>query len=136
MSKQLLTLGIVLSLGTMGCAGVGPQQGSTHTAHAANEHGLDKLWSPADPPPSQGLEATRYVEPGLGSLWGSGSDAATSAGVARSVERRTGGDLWNPATVTRTWEVLEAGEPARPSEGFAFSDSSRSKRVGRRIAAQ
>jgi len=55
MSKQLLTLGIVLSLGTAGCAGFGLQQGSSLSAQLQQERGLDSLWSSSEEAPTGGL---------------------------------------------------------------------------------
>ena len=59
MNKPLLTIGILLSLGTIGCAGVGVQPSSSLTAQFQNRtaQGLDELWDEAAEPPRLGLES-------------------------------------------------------------------------------
>jgi hypothetical protein len=69
MSKHLLTLGIVLSLGTIGCAGVGIQHGPTASAKISQEQGIDDLWQATEPRPTQGFEAPLYAGQHLDGLW-------------------------------------------------------------------
>jgi hypothetical protein len=84
MSKQLLTLGIVLSLGTLGCAGAGIQQGPTASAHVSQEQGISDLWHYTKARPTQGLEAPLYAGQHLDGLWDSDP--------ARSIELEDAGD--------------------------------------------
>lgn len=135
MSKQLLTLGIVLSLGTVGCAAVGQQQGSSLSAQAQTERGLDSLWSSAEREPSQGLRTTRYAERELGELWGGGSEVPEEVGVVAFPATPQGGDLWNSAAVARTWEV-QAVAAQRPSGRLTLGEASRNRRGSRRGVAQ
>jgi hypothetical protein len=97
MSKQLLTIGIVLSLGTVGCAGFGVQQGSSLTAQFSNEQGLDDLWNAREEVPTEGLEAPAYAEQGLGNLWNAGEKAKSSGGVIGSYADQSLGNLWHSA---------------------------------------
>lgn len=98
MSKQLLTLGIVLSLGTVGCAGFGVQQGSSLTAQFQNERGLDNLWTSREETPGAGLEAPLYADQGLGDLWSpqeNGHEAEASGGDQGFYVTQRLGNLWN-----------------------------------------
>jgi hypothetical protein len=98
MSKQLLTLGIVLSLGTVGCAGFGVQQGSSLTAQFQNERGLDKLWTSREETPTAGLEAPLSADQGLGDLWNpqeNGQEAETSGSDRGFYMSQRLGNLWN-----------------------------------------
>ena len=95
MNKQLLTIGIVLSLGTVGCAGLGVQHGSSLTAQVQNEQGLDNLWVASEKASTEGLEAPVYAEQGLGALWNTHEEAETSAGAIGSYANRSLGNLWN-----------------------------------------
>ena len=135
MSKQLLTLGIVLSLGTAGCAGFGLQQGSSLSAQLQQERGLDSLWSSSEEAPTGGLEAPLYAEQGLGGLW---TRSAEPAPVVDGIsdQARSSGDLWNPVSVARSWEVEGAGPASRPPRGLHLSNSSRRKQVGRAAEKQ
>jgi hypothetical protein len=107
MNKQLLTLGIVLSLGSVGCAGFGVQQGSSLTAQLQQDHGVDDLWSSSEKAPVGALEAPLYAEQSLGGLWNRSTEA-TSVVEAASREERSSGDLWNPASVSPSWEIGSA----------------------------
>jgi len=123
MNRQLLTLGIVLSLGTIGCAGFGVQQGSSLNAQLQHEQGLDELWSATENVPTQGLDTPRYVDQSLGALWNGnveGPDGVRDDGSARTPNQ---GDLWNPASVARSWEITERTE-TKPSRGLLFGASS------------
>ena len=98
MSKQLLTLGIVLSLGTVGCAGFGVQQGSSLTAQFQNERGLDRLWTSREETPRAGLEAPLYADQGLGDLWSpqeNGHETEASGGDKGFYVTQRLGNLWN-----------------------------------------
>ncbi len=99
MSKQLLTLGIVLSFGTVGCAGFGLQQGSNLTAQVPREQGLDNLWSSTEEAANQALEVPLYAEQGLGSLWKRVEAAPTSAAGAGFYQTRSLGNLWTSAAL-------------------------------------
>lgn len=95
MNKQLLTIGIVLSLGTVGCAGFGVQHGSSLTAQVQHEQGLDSLWVASEKASSEGLDAPVYAEQGLGALWNTHEEAETSGGAIGSFANRSLGNLWN-----------------------------------------
>lgn len=123
MNKQLLTLGIILSLGTIGCAGFGVQQGSSLTAQIQNEQGLDEFWSSSEDAPTQGLESPRYADQALGGLWHGNVEAPDGVRDDGSARKTNQGDLWNPASVTRSWEINE-GSKRTPSRGLLFGDSS------------
>ena len=94
MNKSVLTIGIVLSLGTVGCAGVGVQQGPSLTAHAQTEQGLDRLWVAREEVPTQGLEAGPYAEQGLDGLWDPREAPLASGRATRSFADRGLGSLW------------------------------------------
>ena len=97
MSKQLLTLGIILSLGTVGCAGFGVQQGSSLTARLQNEQGLDNLWSSSEPAPTEGFDAPAYADQGLGNLWTTTENADAAGGERRFYANQNLGNLWSSA---------------------------------------
>jgi hypothetical protein len=130
MSKPLLTIGIVLSLGTMGCAGFGLQQGSSVTAQFRQEQGLDNFWRSAERAPTRGLEAPLYAEQGLGRLWDNSPEEPTSVRQTEVYQSRGLGDLWNPGAVTRSWEIDEDTQ-ATPSRGLLFTAESRRERADR-----
>ena len=123
MNKQLLALGIILSLGTVGCAGFGVQQSSSLTSQFQNQQGLDELWSATEEAPSQGLETPRYADQSLGDLWNDGVEGLDAVRGDDSSQSRTGSDLWNPASVSRSWDT-KRGETATPSRSLLFGDSS------------
>jgi hypothetical protein len=133
MTKQLLTLGIIFSLGAVGCAGFGAQQASSLPAQIRLDEGVDGLWMSAERTPSKGLEAPHYSGEGLGGLWDAGVPTPTPVSDRGYFERRTGGDLWNPASVTRTWDTRETRAPRPASRGYIFSDVS--GRRGRHLRA-
>ena len=95
MNKQLLTIGIVLSLGTVGCAGVGVQHGSSLTAQVQDERGFDNLWVAREKAPTGGLDGPVYAEQGLGSLWDTQEEPETSGGAVGSYANQSLGSLWN-----------------------------------------
>ena len=97
MSKQLLTLGIILSLGTVGCAGFGVQQGSSLTARLQSEQGLDNLWSSSEPAPTEGFDAPAYADQGLGNLWITTESRETAGGEKRFYANQNLGNLWSSA---------------------------------------
>jgi len=97
MSKQLLTLGIILSLGTVGCAGFGVQQGSSLTARLQSEQGLDNLWSSSEPAPTEGFDAPAYADQGLGNLWTTTENADAAGGERRFYANQNLGNLWSSA---------------------------------------
>jgi hypothetical protein len=130
MNKQVLTLGIVLALGTAGCAGFGVQQGSSLSAQVQQERGLDSLWSSSEEAPPGALEAPLYAEQALGGLWTRSADPAPVVDTI-SREGRSSGDLWNRASVARSWEVEGASPAGRPSRGLTLSDSSGRRHGGR-----
>jgi hypothetical protein len=123
MNKPLLTLGIILSLGTVGCAGFGVQQTSSLSSQFRKQQGLDGLWSATEQAPGQGLETPRYADQSLGELWNEGVEAVEAVRGDDPSQPRTGGDLWNPASVTRSWET-DRGETQAPSRSLLFGDSS------------
>ncbi|KPK16387.1 MAG: hypothetical protein AMJ62_05725 [Myxococcales bacterium SG8_38] len=135
MSKPLLTLAITLSLGTVGCAGLGTQHASSLSAQIHDDHGLDGLWMPAEREPSQGLDTSRYSQ-GLGALWSGEDSTPGPSGDPGYYDKRSGGDLWNPASVTRSWQRQETQVPARPSRAYLFGDASSRGRAGRARASR
>ena len=115
MNKSLLTIGIIVSLGSVGCMGLGVQHSSNLTARIHAERGVDDLWAEADAPPT-GAETPLYSEQTLGDLWDSSEDRPL--GVADpGYDPERGADLWNPASVTRSWEPTSAPS----SQGYRFS---------------
>ena len=102
MSKPLLTLGIILSLGTVGCASVGVPQGTSYASARNADRGVDTLW-----------QADR---------------SASRAGVAGVVDgasaSETRADLWNPAPRTEPANADERPKGglfvSNPSSGIAF----------------
>jgi hypothetical protein len=121
MNHSLLSIGIILSFGTVGCAGLGVQHNSSLTGQYRAERGLDNLWSATDEAPGKGAETPLYAEQSLGDLWDSAVESPD--GVADSgYQSGRGGDLWNPASVTRSWE--SSTEPKRP--GYRLGESSSS----------
>jgi hypothetical protein len=87
MNRSMLTLIAILGLGTVGCAGVGIQPTSTLAANAT----------------------IGYADRGLGDLWDAKAERPT--GLDHTVTaKNVGGDLWNPASVARSWET-EARKP-------------------------
>ena len=118
MNKSLLTIGIILSLGTVGCAGFGVQHNSSLTSQYRAERGIDDLWA-AEEPVRPSAEAPLYAEQELGDLWEAPQNQPTS-GLERGEDRERGADLWNPSSVTRSW----APGPGHKAAGYRFSRSS------------
>ena len=135
MGKQALTLGIVLSLGTAGCAGLGLQQSSSLSSQAQQQRGLDDLWVAPQEGPGQGFESRHYAGQGLGTLWGDEPKEEPSVVYAGTGTRRTGGDLWNPASVARSWEVSESTHSIEPSRSLTMGATARGKRGGKQVVA-
>lgn len=95
MNKSLLTIGILVSLSTVGCAGSGVQHGSSLHANVQDEQGLDHLWLAHEEAPTGGFEAPAYAEQGLGGLWDAREAPAGSDDAAtRSFASRSLGNLW------------------------------------------
>ena len=103
MNKSLLSIGIILSLGSVGCAGLGVQQNSSLSGHYQAERGVDELWSTSEEAPPKGAETPLYAEQALGDLWDASSPNPDGV-VDPGYDTERGGDLWNPAAVTRSWE--------------------------------
>ncbi|MDH4281281.1 MAG: hypothetical protein OEV36_01390 [Myxococcales bacterium] len=100
MNKSVLSIGIVLSLGTMGCAGVGLHHASSLIPQFQRERGLDSLWVSTERAPTQALDIPLYAEDNLGDLWNSKEEAPTAARETPFYEGRSLGDLWNRSSVT------------------------------------
>jgi hypothetical protein len=120
MNRSLLTLGLVLSLGSLGCA-AGLQSSSALTGQYRVERGVDDLWIQEEAG-QRGAETPLYAEQGLGTLWGSQGEAPPTV-VERGADAPRGGDLWNPAPVARSVE---------PS-GAATASRDRATRAARRL---
>ena len=125
MNKSLFSIGIILSLGSVGCAGFGVQHGSSLTPQFTQNRGVDSLWTASEEAPPQGAEPSLYAEQQLGALWDSPRE--TPQGVpATGAENRRGADLWNPASVARSWE------PRRGSTSPSQFEIRRLSRAGSR----
>ena len=137
MNKPLLTIGILLSLGTIGCAGVGVQPSSSLTAQFQNRtgQGLDELWGESEEFSRQGLQSPSYAGT-LGNLWMVTPQPIHSAGAVAKTPSGSLGDLWNPSSVTRHWATEADPAYAAPSDGLLLSDNGRARRVSRKSAAQ
>ena len=98
MNKSILAIATILSLGTVGCAGVGTQYAST-----------------ASVPKAASLQ---YASGGLGTLWESGP--TQPAGLEQRVAYQDrGADLWTPASVVRPSEI----DPKKADPKAAFSST-------------
>ena len=85
MGKPLLIVGLVLSLGSVGCAGFGLHQSSSLGGRARPEQGLDELWLDEERDPARGIEPRFYAEQELGDLWSSAEeDPQTQSGLKAS----------------------------------------------------
>jgi hypothetical protein len=114
MSKPLLTLGIIASLSSAGCAGFGVQHSSSLAAPYAAHRGVDSLWESSEEPAPRGVEPSLYAEQELGTLWEATQEAPAGVATAGSGQSR-GSDLWNPASVARSWEP-RPNQPDQPSQ--------------------
>ncbi|MBT8466413.1 MAG: hypothetical protein HKN97_12535 [Myxococcales bacterium] len=123
MNRSLLTIAIILSLGTVGCAGFGVQQSSSLSGQFHKQQGLDQLWSSSEEAPAQGLETPRYADQSLGNLWNDGVGGLEAVRGDAPSQSSTAGDLWNPASVSRSWET-SPGKAGTPSRSLLFGDSS------------
>ncbi|UCH28115.1 MAG: hypothetical protein JSV06_07395 [Myxococcales bacterium] len=119
MNKSLLTIGIILSLGTVGCAGFGVQHSSSLAGPTKAERGIDTLWETSEEAPTQDAEVQLYAEQELGTLWDSRTDSPIGV-IENEYDGGQGGDLWNPADVSRPWE---SGDE-QTSSGNRFSQTS------------
>ena len=139
MNKQLLSLGIILSLGTVGCAGFGVQQSSSLTGQIRQDQGLDNLWAAEEQPSAGGLEAPRYANRSVLDLWDGAEPAPEGAADPGYSQSRSGGDLWNSASVSRPWDG-ESSTRVRRDRGLSaqlFSDFSTRRHARRsQTAAQ
>lgn len=131
MNKPLLTIGILLSFGTVGCAGLGTQHASTLGAQLGEERGLGSLWTSGEAPAQQALEPTGYAGRALG-LWDRDERGPTPEADRGYYQSRSGGDLWNPASVSRSWDRTPSSTPGTAGGGFVLSE----ERSGSRRARQ
>lgn len=139
MNMQLLSLGIILSLSTVGCAGFGVQQSSSLSGQIRQEQGLDSLWAAEEQPSAGGLEAPRYANQSVLDLWDGAEQAPAGAADPGYYRSRSGGDLWSPASVSRPWESESSTWDGRERGlGAQFFSDFSSRRQARRspIAAQ
>jgi hypothetical protein len=121
MNQSLLSLGIILSLGSIGCAGLGLQPNSSLHSEYVAKRGLDELWPVSREVRPQGTETPLYADQELGSLWEARKERP--AGVADpGYEAERGADLWNPASFARSPEP--AATPSRRADRFAQSADS------------
>ena len=103
MNQSLLSIGIILSLGSVGCAGFGLQSSSSLRAEYGAEQGIDELWTATPAVTPEGAEPPLYADQELGALWD--APRTRPLGVMGTAgEAGRAGDLWNPAAVTRSWE--------------------------------
>jgi len=137
MNKPLLTIGILLSFGTIGCAGAGVQPASSLTAQLQNRtgQGVDRLWDQAVETPREGLRSPNYAG-ALGDLWISPPEPTKRAEVGSKTPSGSLGDLWNPSSVTRHWAAHPSPAFDERSGGILLSDSGRVRRLSRKSSAQ
>ena len=70
MNSQLLTIGIVLSLATTACTGLGVQTGPTLASQIFEEQGLGNLWTEAtDTAPEGVMRVELREDTELADLW-------------------------------------------------------------------
>jgi len=102
MNKSILTITAILSLGTVGCAGVG-----THTQVASTDN----------PPPGASLQYA--AGGGLGSLWDSPAERPSGLEQRVALDAASKSDLWTPAStsVAPSW----AHDPAKTDPKAALS---------------
>ncbi len=113
MNKPLLSLAIILSLGSVGCAGFGIQQSSSLGGQLRADQGLDELWIAKDASTAPGLEAPRYADQRVLELWDGAEDRPEGRLDPGYDQSRSGGDLWNSASVARSWEREESARDRR-----------------------
>jgi hypothetical protein len=137
MNKPLLTIGILLSIGTIGCAGAGVQPASSLTARLQNRtgQGVDALWDQAAATPRKGLQSPSYAG-ALGDLWILTPQPANRAEAVSKTPSGSLGDLWNPSSVTRHWAADPSPAFDGRSTGIVLSENGRSRRLSRKSSAQ
>lgn len=96
MNKPLLTIGIILSLGTFGCAGFGVQQSYSLTSAFGADRGVDALWDESPQTPHPSVDAPRYADQALGTLWDEAESIQSGLAEVRADQEREA-DLWNSA---------------------------------------
>lgn len=99
MTKPNLTFAIIVSLGLVGCGGLGAQTTGSLTAAHDSARGVDSLWAAPTSDSTAGVTGTLV---------------RADAGASR-------GDLWNPAPAQR---AQSARTERRPSGGLYVSDAS------------
>mgnify|MGYP001817341069 FL=1 len=96
MNKSLISIGIILSLGSVGCAGLSMSSPSVLSSQLRAERGVDSLWISSEESTPQGAEPPLYAEQELGELWDEVESAEPSVAGVRYDSQRDG-DLWNSA---------------------------------------
>ena len=96
MNKSLISIGIILSLGSLGCAGLSMSSPSVLSSQLRAERGVDSLWISSEESAPQGAEPPLYAEQELGELWDEVESAEPSVAGVRYDSQRDG-DLWNSA---------------------------------------
>ena len=137
MNKPLLTIGILLSFGTLGCVGAAVQPASSLTAQLQNRtgQGVDKLWDQAAETPRNGLQSPSYAG-ALGDLWILIPQPTNRAEAGSKTPSGSLGDLWNPSSVTRHWAADPSPALDDRSQGILLSDNGRARRLSRKSWAQ
>jgi hypothetical protein len=137
MNNQRLAIGILLSLASLGCGGLGTQPTSVFTAQLQNRtgQGVDALWDQVAETPRQGLESPQYSA-GLGSLWIPVSEPVGVVTEAPTTPSSSLGDLWNPSSVTRHWVTNASQAEAELAGTRLLGDNGRARRGSRESAAQ
>ena len=119
MNRSLLSIGIILSLGSVGCAGLGIQYSSSLASQVRADRGVEELWWSGEESPSEGLEPPVYAEQQLNALWDP-NEHAPQLPVESGSNRSASSDLWNPAS-SRGWQVVD--EPSSSGYELSRSDS-------------
>ena len=79
------------------------QHNSSLTAQYRAERGVEDLWDASREAPKKGTEPPLYAEQELGALWDVVPESPEGL-VDPGYEVSRGADLWNPASVSRSWE--------------------------------
>ena len=119
MNSSLLTIGIILALGSVGCAGLGIQHSSSLTPQYRADRGVEELWWTAPSTSYEGLEPRIYAEQELNALWDP-TEHAPPQPAESSQGPGAVSDLWNPAS-SRGWKARSEGS----SSGYELSRSAR-----------